>query len=149
MNAYFSRGYPRLICKLLYTLIYISAAVVLLQDFKKLEVWRRAHEFTLEIYRITANFPNTERYNATQQLRRCGSSVAANIAEGCGRSTNKDFLRCLYIAFGELKECESFLLLARDLGYVSQESYNKIYLSMESLSKQLCRFMQCLEKKNM
>jgi len=77
-----------------------------MQDFKKLEVWRKAHELTLDVYRATESFPRTEVYGLTTQLRRSCSSIPANIAEGCGRGTNGDLGRFLRIAAGSASELE-------------------------------------------
>jgi len=62
-----------------------------MKDFRGLSVWRKAHAVTLEIYRVTRSFPREETYGITSQMRRCSSSVAANIAEGCGRRGNTEF----------------------------------------------------------
>jgi four helix bundle protein len=96
------------------------------KDFRDLTVWQRAHEVTLEVYRCTRNFPREETYGMISQLRRCSSSVAANIAEGCGRSGNPEFGRFLTMAMGSASELEYFLLLARDLGYLGEKSHGAI-----------------------
>jgi len=85
------------------------------QDFKQLNVWQNAHQLTLEMYNATRRFPKDELYGLTSQMRRCSSSIAANIAEGCGRGGNLDFSRFLHIAMGSASELEYHLLLARDL----------------------------------
>jgi four helix bundle protein len=71
---------------------------------------------TLEIYQTTRSFPREERYGLTTQLRRGASSIAANIAEGCGRRSDAEFGRFLVIAMGSASELEYHLLLAKDLG---------------------------------
>ena len=68
-----------------------------MQDFKKLEVWKISFEFGKEVYKITANFPKEETYSITSQLRRSALSISANIAEGTGRSSDKDFVRFLRV----------------------------------------------------
>ena len=88
-----------------------------MKDFRDLKVWKRAHDIALTVYRCTRNFPREETYGMVSQLRRCSSSVAANIAEGCGRSGNAEFGRFLNMAMGSASELEYFLLLARDLEY--------------------------------
>ncbi len=93
------------------------------QDFKKLVAWQRAHKLTLAIYLQTKAFPISEQYGLTSQLRRAAYSVPANISEGAGRDTAKDFLRFLTIALGSLKETDYFLLLARDLGYLTEPEH--------------------------
>ena len=71
-----------------------------LKDFRGLSVWQRAHSVALSVYRCTKDFPREETYGMTSQMRRCSSSVAANIAEGCGRPGNAEFARFLGIAMG-------------------------------------------------
>src|SRR5208283_2305006 len=93
-----------------------------MKDFRDLKVWQRAHQITLTIYRCTRDFPREETYGMISQLRRCSASVAANIAEGCGRPGNPEFGRFLGMAMGSASELEYFLLLARDLHYLSPEN---------------------------
>jgi four helix bundle protein len=88
-----------------------------MQDFKKLLVWKKAHELTLGLYGLTATFPRDETYGLTSQIRRAVSSIPANIAEGCGREGNVELTRFLFIAMGSASELEYHLLLARDLKY--------------------------------
>jgi len=89
-----------------------------MKNFRDLNVWQIAHDVTLAIYQNTRTFPREETYGITSQLRRCSASVAANIAEGYGRSSNAEFGRFLAIAMGSASELEYFLLLARDLDYL-------------------------------
>ena len=96
------------------------------KDFRTLKVWERAHLLALSVYRLTQGFPREELYGITSQMRRSGSSIAANIAEGCGRSGNGEFHRFLNIAMGSAVELEYFLLLARDLALISSESYASV-----------------------
>ena len=91
--------------------------------FTDLTVWQRAHELTLDTYRVTEHFPRSEQFGIVSQLRRSASSVSANIAEGFGRRTTKELLRCLQISRGELEETRYFLILSRDLGYIPAERF--------------------------
>jgi four helix bundle protein len=86
-----------------------------MQDFRELQVWRKAHRLTLAVYRATAGFPREELYGLTGQIRRSCSSIPANLAEGCGRSGDSDFARFCSIAIGSASELEYHLLLAKDL----------------------------------
>jgi len=95
-----------------------------MQNFRNLEVWRYSHALTLEIYRITEAFPRAEMFGLTSQLRRAACSVAANLAEGCGR-TEAEFGKFIQIALGSASEVEYHLLLARDLGFLSLEAYQQ------------------------
>ena len=75
-----------------------------MKDFRDLRVWENAHRLTLDIYRATAQFPREELYGLTSQMRRCSVSIAANIAEGCGKKGNGEFQRFLGIASGSASE---------------------------------------------
>jgi four helix bundle protein len=88
-------------------------------SFEQLIVWQKAHSFVLDVYRITKNFPDDERFGLTQQFRRAAVSIAANIAEGFRKRTVNDKVRFFNIAEGSLEECRYYLLLARDLSYLS------------------------------
>jgi four helix bundle protein len=84
------------------------------QDFRKLKVWRMSHDFTLAVYEATAAFPKEELYGLTSQVRRAAASVPANIAEACGRGGNAEFARFIRIAMGSASELEYHLLLAHN-----------------------------------
>ena len=86
-----------------------------MKDFRDLQVWHKAHQLTLRIYQLTARFPPEERYGLTTQLRRASSSIAANVAEGCGRNGDAELARFCSIAMGSASELEYHLLLAKDL----------------------------------
>jgi four helix bundle protein len=103
-------------------------------DFRKLEVWQVAHKVVCEIYRETANFPKTEAYGLTAQLRRSAASVPANIAEGCGRRGDVEFSRFVRISLGSATELEYHLLLAHDVGFLSAGPYQS--LSTQTLRMQ-------------
>jgi four helix bundle protein len=90
-----------------------------MKDFKRLDVWREAHELVLRSYRATATFPKTETFGLVSQIRRCAASVPANIAEGCGRTGNNELHRFLQIALGSVNELEYHFLLAHDLPYLN------------------------------
>jgi four helix bundle protein len=92
-----------------------------MKDFKRLQVWAKAHQMTLEVYRVTQAFPRDEQYGLTGQLRRACASIPANIAEGCGRNSNQELARFLDIAMGSASETQYHLLLAHDLGYLSHD----------------------------
>lgn len=95
----------------------------LMKSFRELEVWQKAHALVLEVYRITENFPERERFGITSQLRRAAVSVPANIAEGFGRKGTRELLQFLAIANGSLEETRYFLILARDLRLLTVEQF--------------------------
>ena len=94
-----------------------------MQDFRKLSVWRKAHELTLAVYRATVSFPTEERFGLTSQIRRACASIPANLAEGTGRGGDMDFAMFCQMAMGSAAEVEYHLLLARDLGMLESQEY--------------------------
>ncbi len=86
-----------------------------MRSFRELNVWQKAHHFTLEVYRITQKFPDDERFGLVSQLRRAAASIPTNIAEGCGREGERELARFMTIAAGSASEAEYQLLLASDL----------------------------------
>ena len=97
-----------------------------MSDFKKLNVWQKAHELTLCLYPATASFRQTELYGLTSQMRRCCISIGSNIAEGCGRAGENEKARFLQIALGSLSELEYQVLVAEDLGYLSPQTAEEL-----------------------
>ena len=108
-----------------------------LQDFRNLEVWKRSHSLTLELYRVTSKFPSNELYGMTSQIRRAAASVPANIAEGCGRYGNAELTRFLRIAIGSSSELEYHVLLAYDLGYIGKEEYEELTVRVVEVRRML------------
>ncbi len=108
-----------------------------MQDYRKLKVWEKSHELTLDIYKITKSFPKDELYGIVSQLRRSTSSIPANIVEGCGRKTKTDFARFLTIAIGSANETEYFLLLSKDLKYISENDHLKLSNEVIEVRKML------------
>jgi len=106
------------------------------QDFRNLEVWNRAHRLTLDVYRLTENFPRTEVFGLSIQLRRGAASIATNLAEGCGRAQS-EFGRFLQIAFGSACEVEYQLLLSRDLGLIANEQYDCLVEKVSEVKRML------------
>ncbi len=99
-----------------------------MRNYKNAVAWQRADQLTIEVYHITRKFPREEVYGLTAQVRRAAYSVAANIAEGAGRETDKEYLRFLHIARGSLSETEYFLHLAHNLEYLSDDEYETFTL---------------------
>lgn len=116
-----------------------------IKSFEELEVWQKAHELTLFIYRLTKSFPPEEQFGLVSQLRRASSAVAANIAEGFGRRTTKELLRSLRIANGEAEETRYFSRLSRDLTYMSQQEFDKVNHLCTSVSQLLSALGRSLQ----
>jgi four helix bundle protein len=96
------------------------------RNFRDLFVWRKAHEFVIEVYRLTSTFPKSEAYGLTQQLRRAAVSVPANIAEGFTRRSKIEKVRFMNIAESSLEESRYYLILAQDLGYADTSQLKKL-----------------------
>ena len=97
-----------------------------MRDFRKLQVWQKAHNLTLATYRASRDFPREETYGLKSQLRRACASIPANIAEGCGRDGSAELARFLHIAMGSVSELEYHLLLAHDLRFLATSDYQRL-----------------------
>ena len=97
-----------------------------MQDFRNLNVWDKAHGLTLNVYESTRPFPREEIYGLTSQMRRASASIGANIAEGCCRKGDPELARFLQIAMGSASEVEYHCVLARDLGLLKAEDYERL-----------------------
>jgi len=108
---------------------------VKINRFSDLTVWQKAHELTLATYKLTEKFPRSEQFGIVSQLRRSAASVSANIAEGFGRRTTKELLRCLQISRGELEETRYFMILSRDLKHISPAEFESINNRCDSVGQ--------------
>ena len=119
-----------------------------MQDFRKLQVWRRSHRLTLELYRVTKSFPASEQFGLTSQIRRASASIPANIAEGSGRVGNPEFARFLGIASGSASELEYHLILVHDLNLIDKATYNKLSNELVEVRKMLRTLIARLRTNN-
>src|SRR5436305_12833923 len=97
-----------------------------MKDFRKLQVWEKAHQLALALYQVTASFPRDETYGLVSQIRRAAASIPSNIAEGCGRDGDPELSRFCIIARGSASELEYQLLLARDLKLTQLNDYEQL-----------------------
>ncbi|MBA4407777.1 four helix bundle protein [bacterium] len=97
-----------------------------IKSFEDLEIWKLSHSLTLEIYKLVKSFPADEKYILTQQLIRSLQSIPANIAEGMGRFSKKEFLQFLIITRGSTEETKYHLILAKDLGYIEETQFKNL-----------------------
>ena len=105
--------------------------------FENVVAWQKAHVFVLLVYRITKSFPSEELYGLTSQFRRAAVSIEANIAEGYKKISKADKLRFLNISQGSMEECRDYILLARDLNYISDTDFSCLHDALEDASKML------------
>ncbi|MBI4837446.1 MAG: four helix bundle protein [Candidatus Portnoybacteria bacterium] len=97
-----------------------------IKSFTDLKAWQEGHKLVLMIYKITKDFPREEQFGLTIQLRRAGVSFTSNIAEGFSRNSYKEKLQFYSIALGSLTEIQNQLLVAKDIGYMIKEEFDKI-----------------------
>ena len=108
-----------------------------MQDFHQLKVWEKAHALTLDIHRITRDFPRAETFGLQSQMRRASVSVGANIAEGSGRSSRGEFGQFLSQALGSASELEYHVLIARDLGFIDVKAHERITAGVLEVKRML------------
>jgi four helix bundle protein len=111
---------------------------------KDLDVWKEAITMFTEFYTLTSNFPDSERFGLTSQMRRAAVSVPSNIAEGAARGTNKEYVRFLNISLGSLSELETQILIAQNLEYISSI---EILTELESIRAKLYKLRNYIKSK--
>jgi four helix bundle protein len=114
------------------------------QSFKDLIVWRQAMDLARASYYLTRGFPREELFGLTSQIRRAATSVPANIAEGNGRATRRDYVNFLHIAQGSLRELETLLLLAKEVNLAKPNAIDPLFPQVESIGRLLNRLIQSL-----
>jgi four helix bundle protein len=108
-----------------------------INSYKDLEVWKKGIRFSIELYQVTKEFPPHELYGLTNQLRRASASVPANIAEGYGRESAKNYVQFLETARGSLNETETFLYISFGLKYIDKPKLDKLLIKSAELGKML------------
>ena len=116
-------------------------------SFKELNVWQKAVSLTVVLYKTLQKFPETERFGLTSQIQRAAVSVSANIAEGWGRGSTKEYIQFLYIARGSLMELETHLIIAQQLNYINNDQLDQFGKDIEDIAKMLNRLIKTLKDK--
>jgi four helix bundle protein len=106
-----------------------------MRPYRDLLAWQKAHALTLEIYRVTRDYPRVEQYGLISQTRRAAASVPANLAEGCGKRSMPQLRHSVDLASGSLSELEYWLVLARDLGYLSPKHHARIDRDLDEVRR--------------
>jgi four helix bundle protein len=114
------------------------------KSFKELAIWQRAMESGLAIYKLTATFPDSERFGLVNQLRRASVSVASNIAEGYGRATKGEYVQFLGLARGSNCEIETQLAFARGLGFGSGQELDEAEALCDEVGRMLTATIRTL-----
>jgi len=118
-----------------------------MHNYKELIVWQKARTLVKEVYLLTQAFPEVEKFGLTIQLRRAAVSISSNIAEGAGRSSATDFMRFLDIANGSSFEVETQIFLCYDLGYINEDTLNRILPMVQDVQKLVFNFKKHLIQK--
>jgi len=108
-----------------------------MDKFENLEAYKESHKFVLLVYKATAKFPSDEKFALTSQLRRAVTSIVANIVEGNARGHSREFVQFLFQAIGSLEEVKYHILLAKDLGYLTNDDYEKLHTQSEIVGRLL------------
>ncbi len=114
------------------------------RHFSEMPVWKRAHGMILRVYELTGDFPDSERYGLTSQMRRAAVSVTSNIAEGFGRRTSKDKARFYTFARGSCYEVQSQGYVARDLTYLSPTTFAELNQTLDEIIHDLNKITKTL-----
>jgi four helix bundle protein len=117
-----------------------------MRDYTNIQAWKLADDLTVAIYEHTKNFPSEERFGLTSQLRRAAYSAPANIAEGSGRASQRDYLHFLFIARGSLRESEYFIHLSRRLKFLSDQDAEQLLTQVKSACACLYGLIRAVEK---
>jgi four helix bundle protein len=114
----------------------------------QLKVWQKANSFTVNLYKISFEFPSEEKFGLTNQIRRAAISIESNIAEECGRDSDKEFNRFLSIAKGSCYEVQCQIYIARDLNYISHQKCDLIVSKIDEILKMIYSLQKKLEARS-
>ena len=103
-------------------------------NFTEIKAWQYAHQFVIDVYKLTLTFPEMERFGLCSQFQRAAVSIAANIAEGYKKLSKADKLRFFNISHGSLEECRYYVILSKDLSYIDKDSYDSLMEEIEKVS---------------
>lgn len=120
----------------------------MLKSYKELTVWQKAFELSKLVYRVTANFPKSEVYGLTAQMRRAVVSIPSNIAEGYTRAHRQEYIQFVRTAFASGAELETQLLLAKELGFMNSDDFKKLNDLLTEIMKMLNKLITTLSSKN-
>lgn len=118
----------------------------MIHKFRDLFVWQKSIAFVKEIYRITTKYPKSELFGLTSQIQRAAISMPANIAEGCGHNSNKEFSRFIDIAIGSAFELETLLQISFELNYIEELEYKTLMKDLYEIQKMMYGLQQTLNK---
>jgi len=106
-------------------------------NFKNYKVWQKSHSLVFEVYKVLQYFPKEEQFNLVSQIRRAVLSIPTNIAEGCGRETQKELIRFLYISSGSAHELDYLILVSSELNIIQKETAKSLIDEIDQIKKML------------
>ena len=115
---------------------------------KDLDVWKRSIDFVTTLYKLTENFPKSEMYGLSSQLRRASVSIPSNIAEGASRNHKKEFIQFLYISLASASEVDTQLIISCNLNFIDDKQLNKLSKELDEISKMLQGLLKSIKKSN-
>ena len=118
-----------------------------MRTHENLEVWKKAIDLVVDVYKLTELFPSDERFGLTSQVRRASVSIPSNIAEGAARTSEKEFLYFLSNAQGSASEVSTQLLIGKRLGYVSEDAYQLHRSNLDDIGRMISGLCKHLRSK--
>lgn len=115
-------------------------------NYKNYKVWQRSHDLVLKIYRATEQFPKSEQFGLVSQINRACISIPTNIAEGCGRETQKELVRFLYISSGSAHELDYLILVSKELGFIDSKKAEEFLIEIDEIKKMLASLIKTIKK---
>ena len=119
-----------------------------MSNFRNLLIWQKAMNLVTNTYSSTIQFPKEEIFGLTSQIRRCIISVPSNIAEGCRRESNKEYLRFLNVSISSLFEFQTQLEIAKNINYINEIEFNNLYEDSRELERMLVSFINKIKERN-
>lgn len=119
-----------------------------MKNYKELHIWQKGIEIVKQVYLLTKQFPDTEKFGIVSQITRAAVSIPANIAEGSSRNSDKDYARFLQLSLGSAFEVQTYLVIAKEMNWASLEGINIIELLLEEEIKMIHRFINTLNSSN-
>ena len=119
-----------------------------MKNYKELHIWQKGIEIVKQVYLLTKQFPDTEKFGITSQITRAAVSIPANIAEGSSRNSDKDYARFLQLSLGSAFEVQTYLVIAKELNLAKLENINAIEVLLEEEIKMIHRFINTLNSTN-
>ena len=117
-----------------------------MHDFRKLEVWKKSKDLIMILFPIINQLPNEEKFGLISQMKRCSISIPSNIAEGCGRGSDKLFKYHIEVALGSSFELETQLEICKDLKFIDKDQFEFLILQLREISKMLIGLSKALKR---